>query len=79
MRTETGQTFRLEDYRPTPYAIPQTKLDFTLEPEKTIVRAELTIERRAGTAADTPLVLDGDELNFVSISLDGKALNDNSY
>ncbi|MEN0101043.1 MAG: M1 family aminopeptidase, partial [Brucella pseudogrignonensis] len=79
MRTETGQTFRLEDYRPTPYAIPETKLDFTLEPEKTIVRAELTIERRAGTAADTPLVLDGDELNFVSISLDGKALNDNSY
>ncbi len=34
MRTETGQTFRLEDYRPTPYAIPETKLDFSLEPEK---------------------------------------------
>ncbi len=50
MRTETGQTFRLEDYRPTPYAIPETKLDFILEPEKTIVRAQLTIERRADTA-----------------------------
>ncbi len=34
MRTETGHTFRLEDYRQTPYAIPETKLDFTLEPEK---------------------------------------------
>lgn len=49
MRTETGQTFRLEDYRPTPYAIPETKLDFSLEPEKTNVRATLTIERRDGT------------------------------
>ncbi|MEJ5079445.1 MULTISPECIES: aminopeptidase N [unclassified Ochrobactrum] len=79
MRTETGQTFRLEDYRPTPYAIPETKLDFTLEPEKTIVRAELVIERREGTVAGTPLVLDGDELKLVSIRLDGKVLNNNRY
>ncbi|MFK3664762.1 aminopeptidase N [Ochrobactrum teleogrylli] len=79
MRTETGQTFRLEDYRPTPYAIPETKLDFTLEPENTIVRAELTIERRPGTAPGTPLVLDGDELKLVSIAINGTPLADNSY
>jgi len=79
MRTETGQTFRLEDYRPTPYAIPETKLDFSLEPEKTLVRATLTIERRDDTPADTPLVLDGDELKLVSIAIDGKPLADNSY
>ncbi len=79
MRTETGNTFRLEDYRPTPYAIPETKLDFTLEPEKTIVRAMLTIERRAETPEGTPLVLDGDELKLLSISIDGKVLADNSY
>ncbi|MFD1197619.1 aminopeptidase N [Brucella gallinifaecis] len=79
MRTDSGQTFRLEDYRPTPYAIPETKLDFTLEPEKTLVRAELTIERRDTTSVATPLVLDGDELKLISIKLDGKKLNDNSY
>jgi aminopeptidase N len=79
MRTETGQTFRLEDYRPTPYAIPETKLDFSLEPEKTLVRATLTIERRDDTPAGTPLILDGDELKLVSIAIDGKALADNSY
>ncbi len=73
MRTETGQTFRLEDYRPTPYAIPETKLDFSPEPEKTIVRATLTIERRDDTAAGTPPVLNGDELKLVSIAIDGKA------
>lgn len=79
MRTETGQTFRLEDYRPTPYAIPETRLDFSLEPEKTIVRAALTIERRSGTAAGAPLVLDGDGLNLVSLSINGKVLSGNSY
>ncbi|MCL7999311.1 aminopeptidase N [Brucella sp. 21LCYQ03] len=79
MRTETGQTFRLEDYRPTPYAIPETKLDFTLEPEKTIVRAELVIERREGTVAGMPLILDGDELKLISIRLDGEVLSNNSY
>lgn len=78
MRTETGHTFRLEDYRPTPYAIPETKLHFTLEPEKTIVRAELTIERRDGTVAATPLVLDGDELNLVSLKINGDELAHNS-
>ena len=79
MRTETGQTFRLQDYRPTPYAIPETKLDFTLEPEKTIVRAELAITRRANTPVGTPLVLDGDELKLVSISINGQQLANNSY
>ncbi|WP_223596894.1 aminopeptidase N [Brucella suis] len=79
MRTETGHTFRLEDYRQTPYAIPETKLDFTLEPEKTIVRATLTIERRSDTPAGTPLVLHGDELKLVSLAIDGKALSDNSF
>lgn len=79
MRTETGQTFRLEDYRPTPYAIPETKLDFTLEPEKTLVRAELVIERRSDTPAGTPLVLDGEDLKLVSLAIDGKPLGGNSY
>lgn len=79
MRTETGHTFRLEDYRPTPYAIPETKLDFILEPEKTIVKAQLTIERRAETPPGTPLVLDGDELKLIGLSLNGTPLGDNGY
>ncbi len=79
MRTETGQTFRLEDYRPTPYAIPETELDFILDPEKTIVRARLTIERRADTPAGAPLVLDGDGLTLLSLAIDGETPGDNAY
>ena len=52
MRTDTGQVFRLEDYRPSPYFIPETDLTFRLSPEATIVIAKLTVERRDGTPLD---------------------------
>ena len=49
MRTDTGQVFRLEDYRPSDYLIPRTDLTFRLSPDETTRRRrELTIERRAG-------------------------------
>jgi aminopeptidase N len=79
MRTDTGQTFRLEDYRPTDYLIPETSLVFDLHPERTIVRATLTIERREGVGASQPLVLDGDELKLVSLAIDDKPLSENGY
>ncbi|WP_420959923.1 aminopeptidase N [Brucella sp. IR073] len=78
MRTDTGQTFRLEDYRPTDYLIPETALVFELDPERTIVRATLTIERREGVAVGAPLVLDGDELTLVSLTVNG-APGENGY
>lgn len=70
----THPLFRLEDYSITPYAIPRTGLYFSLHPEKTRVIARLTIEKREKTAAGTPLVLDGDELTPVSVSIDGRVL-----
>ena len=39
MRTDTGQVFRLEDYRPSAYLIPRTDLTFRLSPEATAVVA----------------------------------------
>ncbi len=73
MRTDTGQVFRLEDYRPSDYLIPLTELDFRLSPEATRVTAVLTLERREDVAAGTPLVLDGDGLTLVALEIDGKA------
>lgn len=72
MRTDTGQVFKLEDYRPNDYLIPQTNLTFRLSPEATIVTATLTVERREGVAAAAPLVLDGDGLTLKRIEIDGK-------
>ena len=79
MRTDTGKVFHLEDYKPTDFLIPETQLEFRLDPERTIVKSRLTVERRAGVAADAPLVLDGDELKLVDIRIDGAPLGDNAY
>jgi len=79
MRTDTGQVFHLEDYKPTDFLIPETHLDFCLHPERTVVKSTLQIERRNGVAAGAPLILDGDELKLVDIRIDGVVLGDNAY
>lgn len=79
MRTDTGQTFRLEDYRPSDYLIPETKLDFTLSEHATRVVAELTVSRREGVSPTAPLVLDGDGLVLKRLEIDGKPVSADSY
>lgn len=74
MRTDTGQTFRLEDYKPTDYLIPETRLTFELSPKHTAVTAELSVKRRNTTDAGTPLALDGDGLVLKSVAVNGKQL-----
>jgi aminopeptidase N len=73
MRTDTGQVFRLEDYRPSDYLIPAANLTFRLSPENTMVVAELTVRRRQGAAPNAPLILDGDGLTLHSTQIDGSA------
>ena len=79
MRTDTGQVFRLEDYRPSDYLIPETRLDFRLSPDATTVVAELVVERREGTAAGAPLVLQGDGLTLKRLEIDGAAVPAEAY
>jgi len=71
--------FRLEDYRPTPYAIPALRLAFALHPSATRVKAELEIARRPNVAAGTPLVLDGDELKLAAVAINGVPLDYKAY
>ena len=78
MRTDTGQVFRLEDYRPSDYLIPETHLSFSLAPEATIVVAELTIARQPG-AKRAPLVLDGDGLVLKRLLIDGEKADASAY
>ncbi|EJF89774.1 aminopeptidase N [Bartonella melophagi] len=79
MKQPTIPTYRLEDYQPTPYAIPKTQLDFCLEPTKTRVIATLLIEPRENIKKLTPLVLSGDELTLISVAINGEKLADNAY
>ena len=73
MRTETPVTVFRKDYQPYPYAIPEVALAFDLDPESTQVHSTLRIERKADFPADAPLVLDGIELELVSLQVDGQA------
>src|SRR5438270_6742515 len=66
----THVAIRREDYRPPDWLVPEIHLDFELGLERTRVRATLSVERN-GTH-DRPLRLDGDELELVSATVDGK-------
>lgn len=79
MRKDSGQVFRLEDYRPTDYRIVETHLTFVLSPEATRVVAELHVARRDDVTAAAPLVLDGDELVLESLAIDGVTADASSY
>ncbi|WP_019219724.1 aminopeptidase N [Bartonella florencae] len=71
--------YRLEEYQPTPYAIPKIELHFRLAPTKTSVTATLLIEARQNAKELTPLVLSGDDLTLISVSINGKILSENAY
>jgi aminopeptidase N len=79
MRKDTGQVFRLEDYRPSDYLIASTELDFDLRPTATTVRARLDVRRREGAPIDAPLVLDGDGLDLLELLVEGKPPAAGSY
>jgi aminopeptidase N len=79
MRTDTGQVFRLEDYRPSSFLIPATDLTFRLSPDATGVVSKLTVERRDNTPLDTPLVLDGDGLVLKRLEIDGATVAPSAF
>jgi aminopeptidase N len=62
-------TIRREDYRPPDWLIPTIALDFDLEVSKTRVRTTMMVERNS--AHDRPLILDGDGLTPITVSVDG--------
>ncbi|MEI2384681.1 aminopeptidase N [Breoghania sp. JC706] len=79
MRTDVAQPVRLEDYRPTAYAIGTVDLDIHLAPKATRVTARIAFSRREETAPGTPLELAGDELKLVGVSLNGAPLGETDY
>jgi aminopeptidase N len=77
MRTDTPQPIRLSDYTPPAFLIDEVRLDFSLEPHATRVKARLAVRRNPGQSG--PLALDGVRLKLVSIAVDGQALAPSDY
>ncbi|MGA1371672.1 MAG: aminopeptidase N [Pseudomonadales bacterium] len=70
---------RLEDYRSPAYRISDTDLTFELADGTTRVTSHLTLVRDEATPPGTPLVLDGQGLELLSIAIDGRTLGQNEY
>ena len=78
MRKKT-ETIYLADYCPPSYKIPETKLGFEIFSDSVRVKATLQIEAGRDTVAGTPLVLNGERLKLVSVSIDGNPLSSDAY
>jgi aminopeptidase N len=70
---------RLAEYRPPEFLIDTVELVFELDPADTRVAAHIALRRNPEAPATTPLRLDGDELELVSLALDGRKLAPGDY
>lgn len=73
----TPQIVRLSDYRPPAFRVPEVRLDFDLDEGRTIVTATLVVERNGDHKE--PLRLNGEGLELLSLSVDGRALAPRDY
>lgn len=78
MRTDTPVTIRRHDYLPYAFTIKTVELVFDLDPVATLVHARLKIAQRVPGAGDT-LVLDGEDLELVSVSVDDQPIGPDRY
>ncbi len=79
MKTDIPRPILLKDYRPPGYLISQVRLDVSLHPTRTQVRARSTVRPNPAVAKPGPLKLDGELLELASVVLDGRALTAKEY
>jgi aminopeptidase N len=79
MRTEQARPVRLADYRPPAWLVDTVHLDVSLHPTATRVRSRLKLKPNPAAGAAAPIVLDGDGLKLVSLSIDGEPLAAEHY
>jgi len=80
MTQDTPQAIRLTDYAPPPFVIDTVDLDVDFRQGEAVVTAQLAVRRNlAANTPDAPLVLDGEELDLVAVSLDGVELVASRY
>ncbi|MBP5996502.1 MAG: aminopeptidase N [Azonexus sp.] len=71
MKTDTPQTVYLKDYTPPAFLVDTVDLDFVIETGATTVTATLALRHNPAVGTQ-PLVLDGDELETLSVAVDGR-------
>jgi len=80
MRTEQPKMIYLKDYQAPDYLIDETHLTFELFEDHTLVHAQLVMRRNPVAGAGLPpLVLDGQQLELLSVALDDRELSAGDY
>ncbi|MEK7437234.1 MAG: aminopeptidase N [Pseudomonadota bacterium] len=80
MREPAPKTIYLKDYTPPAFLISSIDLDVDIREDHAQVRALLEISRNPQCAdAGAPLLLDGDEIELLSVALDDRALAPEEY
>ena len=75
--TPRGKTVRLSDYQAPDFRISQVALRFELGDPVTRVHSKLQVQRNG--SHDRPLRLDGEQLELVSLTVDGAAVSADRY
>ncbi|MFV3368028.1 aminopeptidase N [Pseudomonas sp. NY15435] len=80
MRTEQPKVIYLKDYQAPEYLIDETNLTFELYEDHTLVHAQLVMRRNPERGDGLPpLVLDGQQLELLSVALDDQPLAAGQY
>lgn len=80
MRDANPQTIYLKDYTVPEYLIDDVDLNFILDEKNTCVVSKLTMRRNPKSRSENKeLILSGEELELVSITIDGVALSQTQY
>ncbi len=79
-RDAQPKAIQLKDYRPPEYLIDRTELHFDLRADKTRVTSTLKLRRNPdSTPTGKNLALHGQEIELVSVAIDGRTLKDDEY
>ena len=73
MKTDLPLSFRRLEYHPPVYTFDQVELDIALNPARTIVKSRIEVLPGKSFEVGAPLVLVGQELEFVSLRINGEA------
>ncbi len=72
-------TIYRKDYKAPEFSIAQVHLDFHIHSESEVIIVNTMTLNRVNKGATTPLVLDGQEMELMEVTLDGKQLSSDEY
>ncbi|NIO42585.1 MAG: aminopeptidase N [Burkholderiales bacterium] len=80
MLNPVAGTVFLKDYSPPAFLVSHIDLDIHIYDDYTTVNARLTVSKNSTSSrADSPLILNGDELELEAVWLDGRKLSQQDY